>query len=308
VILLLDGSQAAARPSVPARTARYASGTPSPELVDLVDRIAEEFGVGPRALMVRTRLHLPRLTRSLDRANDHRVRRAIRLCASRLGDETRRAAAHVPVGPFALCDLRFEQIEEERARPLLLNLHYLRTVHPGSLYFGLVEPVGGLPIALCSLSTIEWPRLVGGLSRFFGLRSEEVWDVSRMYSLDDAPANSISFLLARVRNWVRVNRPDVTTFTTVVDPNLGFTGSSYRAANWQQWMTIQARPYLYDNGWFVTPRQLRDRYRTSNFEELKRLSARRFEKSRMPLSDSLLFGCRLDGVTTVPTVIPRLHR
>jgi hypothetical protein len=274
----------------------------------VVERIAEEFEVGARALLVRTRLHLPRVSRGLDRADDPRVGREIRRCASRLSVETGRAAAHVPVGPFILADLRFEQIEEERARPLLLNLHYLRTVRSGSLHLGLVEPVGGLPVALCSLSVLEWPRLAGGLGRSIGLRREEVLDVSRVYSLDDAPANCISFLLARVRTWVRGNQPDITALTTVVDPNLGFTGSSYRAANWQQWMTIQARPYLYEDGWFVTPRQLRERYGTSNLQELKRLSKHRFERSRGPLSDSLLFGCRVHGATTAPDVIPRLHR
>ena len=46
--------------------------------------------------------------------------------------------------------------------------------------------------------------------------------------------------------------PPADLLVTAVDPNLGFTGCSYRAANWQQWMTVKARPYLYENGRYVS--------------------------------------------------------
>ena len=58
--------------------------------------------------------------------------------------------------------------------------------------------------------------------------------------------------------------------TTAVDPNLGFIGSSYRAANWQQWMSIEARPYLYVDGVYASPRQFRTRFGGANLAELRR--------------------------------------
>ena len=30
-------------------------------------------------------------------------------------------------------------------------------------------------------------------------------------------------------------------------------------ANWHHWMTLRARPYFYENGHYVSPRQLRER-------------------------------------------------
>ena len=91
-----------------------------------------------------------------------------------------------------------------------------------------------------------------------------------MFSVDGAPRNAISALLSKVRTYFRRNMPKVGLLVTAVDPNLEFfTGCSYRAANWQQWMTVRARPYLYDNGRYVTPRQLLERYGTASLIELQ---------------------------------------
>jgi hypothetical protein len=133
--------------------------------------------------------------------------------------------------------------------------------------------------------------------------------VARVYSCDAAPPNAISFLLARVRSWFRQNRGDVELLTTVVDPNLGFTAASYRAANWQQWLAVQARPYLYHGSEYVSPRQLRVRFGTSNLDELGAAFPReRFSRSWVKLLDSQIYCCRVDRETEPVAKIPRLHR
>jgi hypothetical protein len=97
---------------------------------------------------------------------------------------------------------------------------------------------------------------------------------------------------------------------TAVDPNLGFTGCSYRAANWQQWMTVRARPYFYENGRYVSPRQLRERYGTANLIELEAEFPGRFQKSRVRLLDSMIYCSTLNGGTRVVLAqdMRRLHR
>jgi hypothetical protein len=136
------------------------------------------------------------------------------------------------------------------------------------------------------------------------------WDVSRVYSFDVAPPNAISFLLAKVRQVIRREIPSVQLLTTAVDPNLGFVGASYRAANWQQWMSIEARPYLYVDGIYASPRQLRTRFGGANLVELRTAHPRtRFEQSRTKLLDSVIYCCRLRGETEiVPNVDQRRLR
>jgi hypothetical protein len=91
---------------------------------------------------------------------------------------------------------------------------------------------------------------------------------------------------------------------------LGFTGSSYRASNWKQWMSVQARPYLYEDGLYASPRQLRERFGTSNISALQANFPEKFHQSRVKLLDSMIFCFRVNGKTEVlPTAaIRRLHR
>jgi hypothetical protein len=130
----------------------------------------------------------------------------------------------------------------------------------------------------------------------FQVPQSRVWDVSRVYSIDVAPANSISFLLAKVRNFFRQGVGDAELLITAVDPNLGFTGSSYRAANWHRWMSIQARPYLYVDRLYTSPRQLRQRFGTADLAVVRTRRAV-VEQSRAKLLDSAIFCCRVRGET-----------
>ena len=144
----------------------------------------------------------------------------------------------------------------------------------------------------------------------FATPTERIWEVSRVYSVDNAPRNAISSLLSRVRRYLRRSVLSIDLLVTAVDLNLGFTGSSYRAANWQHWMSVKARPYFYDNGRYVTPRQLRERFGTSSLIELQAKYPGRFQQSRVRLLDSMIYCFSLSGGTEVVVAQHRrrLHR
>ena len=216
----------------------------------------------------------------------------------------------MPLEKFQLSDLDFEEIDSSRAVPLLTSLHYLRSARQGSLYFGLVDPIKRLPVTLCSVSHLEWKRLASKLSAHFAISQGGVLEVSRVYSTDGAPPNAISSLLSRVRADFRRSITSADLLLTVVDPNLGFTGSSYRASNWQQWMTVKARPYIYENGHYVSPRQLRERFDTASLATLEAEYPGRFEHSRARLLDSMIYCSKVSGGTKVVPAQdrPRLHR
>jgi hypothetical protein len=75
-------------------------------------------------------------------------------------------------------------------------------------------------------------------------------------------------------------------------------------------MTVQARPYLYENGLYVTPRQLRERFGTSSLVDLHAQYPGRFEQSRVRLLESIIYCCSVNGETKVVPVQERrrLHR
>jgi hypothetical protein len=265
----------------------------------LVMETALRVGVEPRALAVRVLLHLPRVASHSGWVTRWQAQRELRISADRLHGDARAVSNHLPVKKFSLHELDFELIDPSRALPLLTSLHYLRSARQDSLYFALVDPIERLPVSLCSVSRHEWKRVSNQLQAQFAIRPGGAWDVSRVYSVDGAPANAISLLLSKVRIYFRRSFPAADLLVTAVDPNLGFTGSSYRASNWQQWMTVKARPYLYEFDRHVTPRQLRERYDTASLIELEGRFPDRFQQSKVRLLDSMIYCCSLKGETKV---------
>jgi hypothetical protein len=263
----------------------------------LVAEAASSVGVEPRALAVRVLLQLPRVASHDGWIAEWQVQQELRTCALRLRSDTQAVRIHLPMETFELHNLVFKQIACSRAIPVLTYLHYLRSTRPDSLYFALVDPIHSLPVSLCSVSPLAWKRLANRTSAEFAIHVGQVWEVSRVYSVNGSPQNAISSLLSKVRTYLRRNVSSVDVLVTTVDPNLGFTGCSYRAANWQEWITVKARPYFYEDCQYVSPRQLRERYGTSSLIELKAQHPGRFEQSRAKLLDSMIFCCRVNGET-----------
>ncbi len=255
------------------------------------------YDVPQRALSVRVLLHLPRLARSSGTVGRPQVIAEMKRNAVRLKRDQRSIEKLIPHDKFELYDLRFVRLGNSEADQIFSRLHYLRSARAGSLNFALIDPVSRRPVTLCSVSPLEWRRVGRQLEAQFDVPLGAAWDVSRVYSFDVAPPNAISYLLAKVRQVMR-EISGAELLTTAVDPNLGFVGSSYRAANWQQWMSIEARPYLYVDGLYASPRQLRYRFGGANLTELRlAYPDARFEQSRAKLLDSVIYCCRLRGET-----------
>lgn len=271
--------------------------SPDSPFAAMAEDVARRHRVEGRALRVRGLLHLPRIAGYSGSMPARFVRVELGRLARQLAEDVRVTADAVPRNGFELRDLQFSAIPASLAAPLIGSRHYLRSARPDAHYFALLDPVQGLPVSMCSVSPLQWRRVAGHIHSRFGIPSEKVRDVSRVYCCDAAPENAISYLLARVRTALRQGG-GVDLLTTAVDTNLGFTGASYRAANWQQWIAVQPRPYLYHNRCYASPRQLRLRFGTAAIAELQKLHPKEdFEQSRVRLRESLIFCWRTRGET-----------
>ena len=262
------------------------------EFTQLVSSAADAADVDAGALTARTLLHLPRVATSRGWVTTSKIKHELSDSARILRKDVGRVKHLLPDGRFALPQLAFvEDFDPATSDRLLRSLHYLRNApRPGSRYFALVDPEKGCPVTICSVSPFEWTLAGDYIRSEFGVPQQMILDVSRVYSCDLAPPNAISFLLSRVRSSLS---DKIDLLMTAVDPNLGFRGSSYRAAGWQLWLTVQPRPYLYRNGRYASPRQLRQLFGTSNLDELKTNHPdQRFARSRPRLLDALIFCCR----------------
>ncbi|GAB3821128.1 hypothetical protein [Kribbella italica] len=271
---------------------------------------AARNGVETRALTVRTLLQLPRVAAHSGRIRRRDLEAELRNAATGLQADQAKIPDLVPTETYTLSALHLVECATEDAEAIFGNLHYLRSARPGSRNFALVDPIHRRPVTLCSVSPLDWALVGKQLSRQFGVPAERMWDVSRVYSFDVAPANAISTLLAGVRKELSRTEPSAELLTTVVDQNLGFTGSSYRAANWQHWLSVRPRPYLYIDGVAISLRQLRNRYGTQSLLDVRARSGVVVEQSRVALADSMIYCARVRGVTEVvePAARRRLRR
>ncbi|MET9311449.1 hypothetical protein ABZX12_06460 [Kribbella sp. NPDC003505] len=283
-------------PSVARR--RYATGRfpiTDTETLDRLLGLARRYGVNQRELAVRTRLHLPCYANAAGTISYLAAAAVVISNAARLRKDQQAVRDLAPRREYALSELEFRPIGDDAGR-IFDSMHYLRNARRGSSNFGLVDPKTGALVTLCSVSPMEWKRVANQLVRQFGVPRAAIWDVSRVYSFDGAPPNAVSYLLARVRKYLH-KRGDVELLTTVVDPNLGFTGASYLASNWKQWMTVRARPYLYYQGRYMSLRQMwADFPSVRGIDELCALDPNA-TRSHVELRDSLIFCCRIRGAT-----------
>jgi hypothetical protein len=71
---------------------------------------------------------------------------------------------------------------------------------------------------------------------------------------------------------------------TYVNPNLGFTGSAYRAANWTVLAHEHGTHYSYIDNFYVTDRQLITQFGTADPALLRKQLGARFLQNRMRLN------------------------
>jgi hypothetical protein len=184
--------------------------------------------------------------------------------------------------------LRFHKIETDLISDILKMFHYLHSPRRDGRAYGLSTESGKL-VALCESSPLDVSTL-RGLLHSRGRPTDFARVLSRVFAFEGAPRNSISYMLSRAA--IEERRLGVTDFVTYVNPNMGFTGSSYRASGWEL-LGRQDTKYRYIDGRYITDRELAARFGPCTDEEYERLLGLRFVVSAMPLNPLLVFHAKL---------------
>jgi hypothetical protein len=266
----------------PARVSRRLDATeraavlrvqPGDAVAGLARTIAEP-GLAPRALEIEALLHLPRLAGADGGVAWATAAEEIARLSRRLQALTGPAAylARAPSVAPELRDLSFGAVSEELAATVMGRFHYLHSPRFGSLHLGS-HTSDGRVAALVSLSELDLPTVAASLP--FAIAAEEALVVSRVFAFDWAPQNTISHLLGRLERLLRAERPDIRFLVTYLNPNLGFDGASYRAANWFLFAHETGTRYAYLDGDYLTDRAV---------DRLPEADRRRVAYSAMPLA------------------------
>jgi hypothetical protein len=246
-----------------------------------IDAVSRRARVPARALRLHALMQLPRIADELGRAESTTAR-----------SELERLATELPAlhewyrQPVTLASLRGPYvIDEATARWVCERFHYLHSHRVESIAFGLVTSEG--PVALAVISTNDVPFL-DVLAKANGVKNPAI--LSRVFAFEGAPRNAISYLLARVARTVPAMGHD--GLLTYVNPNLGFTGVSYRASGWELVGEQPGTRYCYLDSHYITDRALSQRFGSRSPSEYLALLGDRFETSRLPLRPLEIFGRR----------------
>jgi hypothetical protein len=250
-----------------------------------VESIASRTGRPVRPLRLQALLQLPRLA---DVAGEVELEAAEELLA-----ELARELPPVDQWTVRNADspraFHFADVDPSSARNVMERFHYLRSPRTDGRAYGLSTDDGVLA-ALCVSSPLDVP-LIETLLAARGRSAETCRSISRVFVFEGAPANTISYLLSRVGRAER--RLGVTDLVTYVNPNMGFTGISYRASGWSLLGTEPGTTYRYLDGRYATVRKLALLFGEHDDSSYCRLLGSRFAVSRLPLDPLRVFHTRL---------------
>lgn len=266
----------------------------APDLELLAEEAAVRQGVPIRELMVRLLLHLPRLADHQGMVTKAEVSAESGRLASLLADKTS-AYAHLqrhPAPPVSLGSLPrgLSAVDEELARVVLERFHYLGSYRDKSLHLGAFA--GDRLAAMFTISPLDVPTIAENLPA--GVGSTDAVVLSRVFAFDWAPRNTLSFAISALVRVLRQRDHPPRALLTYVNPNVGFTGASYRAANWSLWARETGTRYAYLDRQYVTDRELRQRFPGEDVLELAKRLGSRLQLSRMQLSPLDLYAYALD--------------
>jgi hypothetical protein len=226
------------------------------EIRTLISDLPRPLFIGDRDLTRQLLLHLPRFSAeelgeaSVIRAEAERLLSKIELRRLSNGFWRNRRS----IDSFVKQDVSIRECNPQVARLIHESFHYIGSYHEGFAHLGLFHRQDEeFPVALASLAPMDIHRLE---ARFPSAEDrKKVLVVSRVFAFDWAPRNTISSLLGGVRRWLRNNMPEVQSLLTFLNPNLGFTGTSFKASNWKFYLEIEpASSYI--DGDYVSYRAL----------------------------------------------------
>jgi len=247
-------------------------------------------GVERNELLLQLSLHLPRLPNAEGNDSLYVLGEAERL-AKRLYELRKGYLDRVPREPArlnSLVDYECDFLPTSVAQPILDRFHYLLSFRPGSIHLGLRDRVTDCwPVAILSLSRFDLRNLEHCLPE--NVVPASVLIVSRVFAFSSAPSNSISFFMSRARELLRRAEPQVSLLLTYLNPNVGFTGASYKADNWVLFGEESDTRYLYLDGDYKTDRFFWEHFGSSDFGVLTKILGERVTRSRFLLSPLQIF-------------------
>lgn len=262
----------------------------------LLSNIAKKYGLGKDELLHRVLMQLAKFSNT-ELSERHLVSKEIERIARELKEAKKKYTSLFEPSEevVSLEELSFGKVPKYLASIVHQEFHYIGYNRSKSTYLGLFvnsKKNHKRLVSIITLSPFDLEHVRPFLPK--GLSSEHVLVMSRIFAFDFAPKNSISFMMGRTFRWIRRNKPQVKMLLTYLNPNVCFSGTSYKASNWILFGKESGLRYAYLDGEYITLRALKERFQTTDLNVLKRLLKERLTFSVHSLAPFRLYAYFLD--------------
>lgn len=156
----------------------------------------------------------------------------------------------------SIIPVRFDTVPSYIADEVNNRLHYIRsTRNDGVANYGLFIDNAETPYASVSFSRCKRGYQVDALNQATGLNlePEQVLSMTRAFTFNNAPKNSMSKLFHQSHNRVKQEFPDIRAIVTALNPYTGFEGSIFMGASYTPY-ALSPMEYWYDTDGYYVPR------------------------------------------------------
>ena len=189
--------------------------------------------------------------------------------------------------PRSIKEMVFSIIDAPIAKIIHERFHYLGSFRNDGIHLGFRSQDEDKVISLITLSPFDLDHIYPYVPT--GVSISEIMVVSRIYSFDWSPRNTISYMLKRTNQFLYENHRNIKMLITYLNPNIGFTGSSYKASGWNLFGKEGGTRYSYLDGNYITDRELVKIFGTSASDVLINKEPNRFEVTKINLAPLSIF-------------------
>ena len=111
-------------------------------------------------------------------------------------------------------------------RKFLMKYHYLKSLPPGTICYGLF-----VDKELCGVAAFGLPTSVAAAKSIYGKYFNKVFELRRFALKPGTGKNTASFFLSRALKLLNKRKPNLWAVLSYADPNVGHFGTIYQACN-----------------------------------------------------------------------------
>jgi len=147
-------------------------------------------------------------------------------------------------------EITFSLVDPSTGELIQTKLHYLSNYRTDTFYhYGLFRKGEKYPFSYLAISSLDRKYILDVIPFETGFK--DIMVVTRLYNINNSPRNSASLLLSLARSDIKSKHRNVKALVTSVNPNVLFTGSSFKSAAYELFALMPFEP-LYYQGNYLT--------------------------------------------------------